>query len=259
MTEQYVQVTVDEGIATVTIDRQSAMNALNPDVLAQLGEAFARVDADMSVRAAMLTGAGKAFVAGADIAAMKTMSVADAERVSRFGSDVFVSIEMCRVPVMAVVNGFALGGGCELALACDFIYASTKAKFGQPEVQLGLVTGFGGTQRLPRKVGYGMAMELLLAGQMISAAEAHRIGLVNRVVEPDELMSVARATLQKIAGQGPVAVRVTRELVQRALDTPLQEGLHAESTAFGAIFGTEDSQEGIGAFLEKRAATFHGK
>ena len=248
---------VDDRVATITIDRPAALNALNQATLRELGAAFDQALAD-EVGAIILTGGGKAFVAGADISEMQGKSPSQADRFAALGNDLFRRIERTPVPVIAAVNGFALGGGCELAMSCDFIYASEKAKFGQPEVSLGLIAGFGGTQRLPLKVGYGMAMELLMSGRMINAAEALRIGLVNRVLPPDELLDAARATAAEIMSKGPIAVRVTKRLVQLAGDVSLDAGLKEEIGAFGAIFATQDSQEGTAAFLEKRKAEFKG-
>lgn len=247
----------DDGVATLTIDRPNALNALNAATLQEIGQAVDAVE-DADAVALILTGAGKAFVAGADIAAMRGMESREADRFAGLGSALFRRIEQLPIPVIAAVNGFALGGGCEIAMACDFMYASEKAKFGQPEVGLGLIAGFGGTQRLVRKVGHGMAMELLLSGRVINAEEALRIGLVNRVVPPDALMDQARATALEIASKGPVAVRVSKRLVQLAGDVSLDAGLKEEVGAFGAIFATADSQEGISAFLDKRKPEFRG-
>jgi enoyl-CoA hydratase len=253
-----VTLTREGAIALLTIDRPDAMNAINGAVLDGLSEALDALEAAGDCRGLILTGSGRAFVAGADIAAMKTMTPDDAAAFSARGSKLFRRLEQLPFVVVAAVNGFALGGGCELALACDFIYASEKARFGQPEVQLGLVAGFGGTQRLPRKVPYGIAMELLITGRMIDANEALRIGLVNRVCPPDGLLDDARAVLNEILAKGPVAVTVTRTLVQRSLDTSLDVGLTEETAAFGDIFGTSDRTEGVAAFLEKRAPEFGG-
>lgn len=253
-----ITVTRDGAIAILTIDRPDAMNAINGAVLDGLRDALDALEAAGDCRGLIITGAGRAFVAGADIAAMKTMTPDDAAAFSSRGSKLFRRLEGLPFPVVAAVNGFALGGGCELALSCDFIYASEKARFGQPEVQLGLVAGFGGTQRLPRKVPYGVAMELLLSGRMIDAAEALRIGLVNRVCAPDALLDETKAALGEILAKGPVAVRATRTLVQRSLDTSLDVGLTEETAAFGEIFTTSDRTEGVSAFLEKRAPTFTG-
>lgn len=248
---------LEDAIATITIDRPAALNALNQATLREIGQAVERA-MDDDAGALILTGAGKAFVAGADIAEMRGKNPRQADRFAAAGNNLFRRIELLPIPVIAAVNGFALGGGCELAMACDFIYASEKAKFGQPEVSLGLIAGFGGTQRLPRKVGYGVAMELLLSGRMIDAVEAQRIGLANRVLAPEELIGAARTTAKEIMAKGPLAVRVTKRLVQLSGDVSLDAGLKEEIGAFGAIFATKDSQEGIAAFLEKRAPDFGG-
>lgn len=255
-----IRVGLVDGIATVTISRPQAMNALNPLTISELGQVVDWIEGDNGVRAVILTGEGpKAFVAGADIAAMRHMTAEQAEIFSKAGSATLRRIELLPLPVIAAVNGFALGGGCELAMACDFIYAAEHAKFGQPEVNLGLIAGFGGTQRLPRKVSAGMAMELLLTGRIIDAAEALRIGLVNRIVSADTLLEITTATLREILSKGPVAVRKTKTLVQTAPDVTIDEGLANESAVFGDIFGTEDFLEGTGAFLEKRKPSFCGK
>lgn len=250
---------VDGPIATITIARPKALNALNAQTIEELDRAIDKATQD-GVRGLMLTGEGdKAFVAGADIAAMKEMSEEQAQTFSQRGSNVFRKLELLPIPVVAAVNGFALGGGCELMLSCDFAIASNKARFGQPEVNLGIIAGFGGTQRLARKIPYGVAMELLMNGGMIDAAEAHRVGLVNRIVEPDQLLDEARKALELILSRGPVAVAQTKGAVQRGLDSTLDEGLAEESRRFGVCFGTADAKEGIGAFLEKRKADFQGK
>ncbi len=252
-----IQFSIEDGLATITFDRPEALNALNAATMDDIESAIDRAD-EADAIGLILTGGGKAFVAGADIAAMRGMSTREAERFASRGSILFRRIEQLPIPVIAAVNGFALGGGCEIAMACDFMYASEKAKFGQPEVSLGLIAGFGGTQRLLRKVGHSMAMELLMSGRVINATEALRIGLVNRVLAPDELLPAAQATIREIASKGPVAVRVTKRLVQLSGDVSLDAGLKEEAGAFGAIFATQDSVEGIGAFLEKRAPGFKG-
>ena len=255
----HVLLSVDEGIATVTINRPKALNALNAATLDDLAATLDAIDARDDVGAIVLTGAGsKAFVAGADISQMVGLSSREAEAFSKKGSDLFARIESSPLPVVAAVNGFALGGGCELMLACDFAIASSNARFGQPEVNLGLIAGFGGTQRLTRKVPYGIAMELLVTGRMIKADEALRIGLVNRVVEPDALMDTVLGVVREILSKGPVAVRLTRDLVRSALDTTLADGLTDETAGFGRVFESEDAREGMTAFLEKRRATFSG-
>lgn len=246
-------------VAVVTFNRPTAMNALNPPTLQELGEVLSTLEADESVRVVVLTGAGKAFVAGADISAMQGLAPEAAAAFSRLGTEVFRRLERSRLVTIGAVNGFALGGGCELAMACDFLYASTRAKFGQPEVKLGLIAGFGGTQRLTHRVGPAMALELLATGRMIDAAEALRIGLVNRVVEGDVLLETVMATAEEICAQAPLAVAASKRLVQAALDLEVDAGLQAESDAFGGLFGSADSAAGIDAFLGKRAPTFTGR
>lgn len=257
MSFENLEYAIDGRIAVITINRPAALNALNQATLADIAAAVEQAVED-DAGALIFTGAGKAFVAGADIAEMSGKSPREADRFAAVGNNLFRRIEHLPFPVIAAVNGFALGGGCELAMACDFIYASEKARFGQPEVGLGLIAGFGGTQRLPLKVGYGMAMELLLSGRMIDAPEALRIGLVNRITPVDELLDAAKATAAEILSKGPMAVRVTKRLVQLSGDVSLDAGLKEEIGAFGAIFATQDCKEGTTAFLEKRKPNFKG-
>jgi enoyl-CoA hydratase len=246
--------------ATITIAREKALNALNRQVLTELRDAFRALEADEAVRAVIVTGAGeKAFVAGADIAEMQALGPAEAHAFASLGHEVGDAIAEMGKPVIAAVNGFALGGGCELALACDFVYASERAKFGQPEVNLGVIAGFGGTQRLPRRVGPGRAMELLLTGDMIGAEEAHRLGLVNKVCAPDKLLDEARAAGEKIAQKGPLAVAATKRAVRRSFELPLAAGNELERELFAILFSTADQKEGMRAFVEKRPAKFDGR
>ncbi len=254
----FVEVTHDGHVSTLTIDRPDKLNALSEEVLADLGAAIETIAGNEDVWAAVITGTGKAFVAGADIAAMKGMSEAQGRAFGALGHDVFTAIENLRCPVIAAVNGFALGGGCELALACDFVYASTRAKFGQPEVNLGIIPGFGGTQRLPRRVGSALARELIYTGQMLNAEEALRIGLANAVFEPHELLTAAHKTAAEIASKGPLAVAAAKRLIRDGADLPLPEANRLEQEAFGEAFGTHDQREGMAAFLEKRAPAFTG-
>ncbi|HEX5521372.1 MAG TPA: enoyl-CoA hydratase-related protein [Longimicrobiaceae bacterium] len=251
---------VEDGIATVTINRPDKLNALNAatiDELATVVDEIARRD---DVRGAIVTGAGaKAFVAGADIGELAQMGPIDGIEVSRQGQRVFRAIELSRKPIIAAINGFALGGGCELALACHLRLAAESAKFGLPEVKLGIIPGYGGTLRLPRIVGKGRALELILTGEMIDAAEAHRIGLVNRVVPQDELLGAARALMQTILKNGPVALALAIECTTRGLEMDMDDGLALESNLFGLLAATEDMREGMGAFLEKRRAEFSGR
>lgn len=255
-----VELKIDsEGIVTLTINRPKALNSLNAATLDALDKALSEVEANRDARAVIITGAGdRAFVAGADISTMPDMSSSDAREFSARGSKLFRRLEKLRLPVIAAVNGFALGGGCELALACDFIYASEKAKFGQPEVNLGIIAGFGGTQRLPARVGPSMAMELLLTGRTIDAQEALRIGLANRVLPADELMDAVQATLKEILSRGPKAVALSKALVYKAADLELDDGLAAETDAFADVFKSAQAKEGVQAFLEKRRPDFKG-
>ena len=254
----FVDVTYEGHVAMLTLNRPDKLNALSQEVLGDLASAMEDVERRDDVRAAVLTGTGKAFVAGADIAAMKDMDQAEGRGFGALGHSLFSSIEQLRFPVIAAVNGFALGGGCELALACDFIYASTKAKFGQPEVNLGIIPGFGGTQRLPRRVGSAMARELIYTGKMIDAAEALRIGLVNALFEPDELLPAAQKAAAEIATKGPLAVAAAKRLIREGMDVPLPQGNKLEQDGFGSAFDTADQEEGMAAFLEKRAPNFTG-
>lgn len=249
----------EDGIGVLTINRPQALNALNSKTINELRHFFENEALDNSVHVVIITGSGqKAFVAGADISEMQPMSVDQAHAFSKCGQSTFDLIENLPKPVIAAINGFALGGGCELAMACDIRVASDKARFGQPEVGLGIIAGYGGTQRLPRLVGKGVANELLFTGDMIDAAEAHRIGLVNKVVAADELMSFARAMAQKIRSRAPVAVKLTKAAVNQGLDGDLNSGLAVEAKMFGLCFGTSDQDVGMAAFLEKRTAQFVG-
>lgn len=258
---QNVQVEiVDASIAKITIDRPAALNALDLQTLVELGQAFATlpVAGEGAVRAVVLTGAGeKAFVAGADIKAMKELAPADAARFAGMGQSVFDAIEAFPAPVIAAVNGFALGGGCELAMACDIVLAAPKAVFGQPEVKLGVIPGFGGTQRLVRRVGSMRARELMYTGRNVKAEEAVRIGLALEVVTEGTVLDAALAMARSIAAQGPVAVRFCKRAVLDS-DTALRAGLALERNLFGLCFATQDQREGMGAFLEKRAPAFKG-
>lgn len=245
--------------AVLTIDRPDALNALNPEVLSGIDAALTRIEADASVRAVVITGAGRAFVAGADIAAMTTMTPLEAEGFSADAHRIFERLENLAVPTLAAVNGFALGGGCELALACDFIYASAKAKLGQPETKLGLIPGFGGTSRLVRRVGLAHAKELVFVAEPISAEEAARIGLVNRVVSPEALMETALESAASIAERGPVAIRIAKRVLQQGQDADVRTAHALEQQAFGLAFASEDRVEGTKAFVEKRDANFQGR
>ena len=248
------------GIAYVTVNRPKVLNALNTPTWADLRTAFEDARDDAAVHGVILTGAGnKAFIAGADISELGKATALEAERASRFGQEVLDLIENLGKPVIAAVNGFALGGGCETAMACTIRIAVDTAKFGQPEVTLGLVPGGGGTQRLPRLVGKGRALQLILSAEMISAQEAYRIGLVNEIVPAAELLTRAEALLRKIASNAPMAVKFALTAVNKGLETSQDEGLLLEASYFGLCAGTEDKKEGTSAFLEKRAPQFRGR
>ncbi|PIE23500.1 MAG: crotonase [Planctomycetota bacterium] len=250
----------DDGIVVLTINRPEKLNALDNEVLLELSDCVDQALEDEDVAALVITGGGdKSFVAGADIEMLAEQGVLDGRENSHLGQQVFHDIENCMMPVIAAVNGFALGGGCELALACDFRYASSNALFGLPEVGLGIVPGYGGTQRLPRLVGMGHALELIMSGGKIDAEEALRIGLVNKVFEPAALLDEAKKTARKIAQQGPLAVRMAKEVVRRGFDMTLEEGLSLEADIFGMISSTNDMHEGMTAFLEKRKPQFQGE
>jgi len=247
-------------VAYITVDRPKVLNALNMATMQELRQAFASVKDDAEVRVVILTGGGeKAFVAGADIGELSQHTPVSAKEYTHLGQGIIDAIENLGKPVIACVNGFALGGGCELAMSCTMRIASENAKFGQPEVKLGLIPGYGGTQRLPRLVGRGIAMQLVLTGEMISAQEAHRIGLVNEVVPAAELIPRAEAIAAKIIANAPRAVQYSMEAINRGLDLPLADGLFLEATLFGVVCATEDKNEGTKAFLEKRPAQFQGK
>ncbi len=250
----------EPGIYVLTVDRPKVLNALNAATLDELANAIARVAEDAAARVLLVTGAGdKAFVAGADISAMQTMSTLEALDFSRLGSRVMLDLEALRIPVIALVNGYALGGGCELALACDWIIAGERAVFGQPEVNLGIPPGFGGTQRLARVVGRARAMELVTTGRNVKADEALRIGLANHVVPGEQLLQQGLEVARLIAAKAPVAVGVSKQAIQRGLEMDLANGCVLETSLFGVAFGTGDRAEGVAAFLEKRPPKFEGR
>lgn len=250
---------IADGVAVVTINRPTALNALNAAVLHELSAAIEALKEDASVACVILTGSGnKAFVAGADIAAMQPLDAVTAAGFARLGHAVLSAIETCPKPVIAAVNGFALGGGCELAMACDIRLASDTARFGQPEVNLGVIPGFGGTLRLTRLVGKGRAKELIFTGDMIDAHEAYRIGLANKVVSAEELLPTARKMALKIASKGPIAVRFAKESIDAGLEMDIDRAARFEADLFGLCFATADQKEGMLAFLEKRPAQFKG-
>ena len=247
-------------IATVTIDRPEALNALDAPTLEALAGAFAALDQEAGVRCVILTGAGdKAFVAGADIKAMSALTPRQARAFAELGHRVGELIEALHAPVIAAVNGYALGGGCELALACDFIYAARTAKLGQPEVNLGVIPGLGGTQRLARRVGVARARELCYTAAVIGAEEAARIGLCNAVVEPADLMARVRAVAETIASKAPLAVADAKRAIRRGADLPLAEANELERQIFAAAFATDDQKEGMRAFTEKRPPKWSGR
>lgn len=257
---KFVKYETRGAIAVITVNRPDKLNALNAETVSELHEAARRAAADDAIRAVILTGAGeKSFVAGADIAELAKMSPLGGIAVSRQGQDAFRFLETMRKPVIAAVNGFALGGGLELALACHFRIASENAKFGLPETKLGIIPGYGGTIRLPRVVGRGRALELMLTGEMIDAQEAFRIGLVNHLHPQADLLAQAEVLANKIAGNGPVAVALAIEAVDNGYHSTTEDALRLESNLFGLLASTDDMREGMGAFLEKRKANFEGK
>jgi enoyl-CoA hydratase len=248
-----------DGIARLTVNRPDKLNALNAIVINELGDAVTRIETDAAVRGVIVTGAGnKAFVAGADINELTEQGVTGGRNRALLGQQVFRRLERCGKPVLAAVNGFALGGGCELAMACHLRIASENAKFGQPEVKLGIAPGYGGTVRLPRIVGKARALELLLTGEMIDAEEARRIGLVNRVVPAERLLPESEGLLRSILANGPLAVRACLEAVDAGMDMSLDQALLLEAGYFGVLSATEDMREGTKAFLEKRKPAFKG-
>jgi enoyl-CoA hydratase len=250
----------DQQIAEVVINRPQAMNALNSEVLSELSRAFDGLAADNAVKVVILTGSGdKAFVAGADIAEMSKMNVEQGRSFAEQGQDLFLKIQQFPKPVIAAVNGFALGGGCELAMACDIRLASEKAKFGQPEVSLGIIPGFGGTQRLPRLVTTGMAKLLIFTGDMIDASEAYRIGLVQKVLPAGELMADVKAVARRIIARSAIAVGLAKTAINRGLDMDISTAMQYEAFIFGTCFAGEDQTEGMEAFLAKRKAVFSGQ
>jgi enoyl-CoA hydratase len=250
---------VADGVATVTVNRPKQLNALDQKTLEELGAAFEQAARDPAVRALVVTGSGeKAFVAGADIAAMSRMGPPEAREFAALGHRVLAQLEALPKVTVAAVNGFALGGGCELALACDLIYASERARFGQPEVNLGLIPGFGGTQRLVRRVGMMRAKEMILTGDACDAAAARSMGLALEVLPPEKLLDHARGRARVVATRGPLAVAQAKKVMQQGADLPLGEGNALERQSFAALFGGEDAKEGMRAFLEKRVAAWTG-
>jgi len=252
--------TVDGGVGLATMNRPKALNALNAQTLRELGQLLDAVERDATVKALVLTGGGeKAFVAGADIAEMSALGPLEARRFAEMGQRTFERLEALPIATIAAVNGFALGGGCELAMACDLIYASEKARFGQPEVNLGIIPGFGGTQRLQRRVGPARAMEMILTGDMVDAASAKAWGLALEVLPPEKLLEHAVGQARKIASRGPAAVAAARRILRATAAPQLAAGQEMEADAFGMLFGTEDGREGLKAFVEKRPARFQSR
>lgn len=251
MSYEILKINVEAGIAIVTLSRPKAMNALNSQFFREMDRWVAEVKSRDDIKVMIVTGEGKAFAAGADIAEMRDMSQEEAREFSKTGQNTFRSLELLEIPVIAAVNGFSLGGGCELAMACDFRIAGVKAKFGQPEVSLGLIPGYAGTQRLPRLVGLGNALHLLMTGEMIRADDALRMGLVQKVVEQEELMDVVMDMAKTIAGQGPLAVKLVKQVARQGLLTDFEQGTALEAKHFGDPFQNE-GVEGMTAFLEKR-------
>ena len=258
MAYQTILVEIADRVATIRLNRPEALNALNSQLLTELSEALKAAEADPAVRCIILTGSEKAFAAGADIKEMASKSYVDVLGSDLFGGEV-EQLQRTRKPVIAAVAGYALGGGCELAMMCDFIIAADNAKFGQPEINLGVIAGIGGTQRLTRFVGKSKAMDMNLTGRFMDSAEAERSGLVSRVVPADKLMDEAMAAAKKIASKSAVATMVAKEAVNRSYETTLREGLLFERRAFHALFATEDQKEGMSAFAEKREAQFRDR
>ena len=259
MAYQNIIVEITDGIAVITFNRPKALNALSNDLLDEFADALDALDADADVRIVVLTGAGeKAFVAGADITELATFNALQAKMFSRKGHQVINRLQELSIPVIAAVNGFALGGGSEIALACDFIYASETATFGLPEISLGIIPGFGGTQRLPRLIGMNMAKELIFSGKMVPAAEAQRIGMVNTICAPDKLMEAVMQTAQAIGAKGRVALRAAKQAINDGIGVDLVTGCQIEINAFALCMASRDAKEGTTAFLEKRKADFKG-
>ena len=259
MPYEFLTLAVENRIATLTVNRPDKLNALNDATIAELGKAIEEVRTRDDIAGVIVTGAGRAFVAGADISELSSQTPTIAKARARAGQEVFRRFETSPKPVIAAVNGFALGGGCELALACHIRIASDKAKFGQPEVKLGTCPGYGGTQRLSRLIGKGRAIQLITTAEMIDAQEAYRLGLVNKVVAPEELMNTVTEMMTAILANGPLAVALCIEAIDRGLEMSLDEGLVLEANHFGLLAASEDMTEGMAAFLEKRAPAFKGR
>jgi enoyl-CoA hydratase len=258
MAYQHLTVSVQDRIATLTVNRPDKLNALNAATIGELGDAIDDVQRRSDVAGVILTGSGRAFVAGADIGELAGVSALEGQRLARRGQQIFRRFETSPKPTVAAVNGFALGGGCELAMACQVRIAAEAAKFGQPEVKLGLIPGYGGTQRLPRLVGRGRALQLLLTGELIDAQEAFRIGLVNRVVPAEQLIPAAAAMIQQMLMNAPLSLAACIDVVDRGVEMALDDALALEAAQFGVLAATSDTTEGTRAFLEKRPPRFTG-
>ena len=251
---------IDGNIAVIKFNRPKALNAIHPDVLVEVNDALDKIESDTSIRVLILTGEGeKAFIAGADIAHMVNFTPLQGRKFSQDGHELLSRMGKLTIPVIACVNGFALGGGTEIAMACDFIYASENASFGQPEINLGIIPGFGGTQRLPRLVGKAMAKELCMTGVIISAREARKIGLVNKVFPPDKLWEETIKTASLLASKGKISLKAVKDCIERGYDVDLRDGCYMESDAFGMCMTSPDGKEGMTAFLEKRKPEFKGE
>jgi enoyl-CoA hydratase len=260
MAFQTIELQIEGGIATITLNRPKALNALNLAMVGELQQAMRQVRDEPTVRVVVITGAGdKAFAAGADITEFKGMSPVDAWVFTQQIQMVYLEIERLPKPVIAAVNGYALGGGCELMLACDIVYASDRAKIGQPEINLGIIPGSGGTQRLPRLIGKQRAKELVLTGDMINAQEAWNLGLLNKVVPSDQLMTEVKKLADKLLAKGALTLKAAKEAIEEGYDIELERGLGIEGKLFALCFATEDKTEGVNAFLEKRPPNFKGK
>lgn len=259
MEYKFLKEELKDNILILTIDKQKSLNALNSQVIFELNNFFTEIEKREDVSVIILTGAGKAFVAGADISEMSTLSASEGSKFAKAGMDAFLKIEKLNIPVIAAVNGFALGGGCELSLSCDIRIASTKAKFGQPEVGLGITPGFGGTQRLARVIGLSKAKELIYTADIISAEDAYNCGLVSKVVEPDELLDSAMGLAKRIAKNSKLAVSYSKAAINTGIQTDIDSGMDIERANFALCFATKDQKEGMKAFLEKRSPEFIGE
>jgi enoyl-CoA hydratase len=257
MPYEHIKTEIEAPIATITLDRPKVLNALSPAVISEIGQALRELEADDTVRAVVITGGPKVFAAGADIGDMAERSAA--EQLSRDQTGAWLPISGFKKPLIAAVNGYCLGGGCELALMCDLIIAGDSARFGQPEINLGIIPGAGGTQRWPRTAGKYAAMEVMLTGGMVSARRAYELGIVNKVVPAEMSVALAQRMARQLAEKPPVAVRLAKESVQKAFETSLAEGLAAERRSFYFLFSTDDQKEGMRAFLEKRKGVFKGR